>query len=203
MRSSQRSKEGKKKGHKTILDRFLNSPRCRQSQSAIGWDEDLCSVYATAAEDHSYIATQAERRRNENSGKLVLNTSGRKGPTDQRDDDQEARRTHERLYEEHGKGNTRLHPKDQVRQRRRQQFVATEERSECVHPKTGWRWQVLHLHVGKQLLECAIIFYNGLKVFSLTGNDGSLVSDGGCTQDTKPARNVTFPHTCFFSRGVP
>ena len=72
--------------------------------------------------------------------KLVLNTSGTNGPMDQRDDYKEVRRTHERLHEVHGKGNTRLHSNDQVRHRRTQQFTGTEEGSERVDPKTGWRW---------------------------------------------------------------
>ena len=140
LRNSQRSKEGKEKCSQNLLDRFLNSPRYRAWQTAIGWDEDVCARYdAIAAEDHSYIATQAERRRNENYWKLVLNTSGKNVLVDQRDDYQEAGRTCERLYEEQRKGNTRLHPKDQVRQRRNQQLLGPKS-SERVDPKTGWRW---------------------------------------------------------------
>ena len=75
------------------------------------------------------ISAQAERSKHVNSWKLVLNTSDKNGPTDQRDDHQQAKRTHERLYEEHGKGNTRLHHKDQVRQRRSQQFTGSLERT--------------------------------------------------------------------------
>ena len=68
-------RKARKNEHKTILDRFLNSPRYRKSQTAIGWDEFFCARYdAIAAEDHSDIATQAERSRNEISRKLVLNT---------------------------------------------------------------------------------------------------------------------------------
>ena len=63
-----------------MLERFLNSPRCRKSQTAIGWDEELCARYdAIAAEDHSEIATTAERSINENSWKLVQSTSGKNG----------------------------------------------------------------------------------------------------------------------------
>ena len=57
-----------------------------------------------------------------------MNTSGKNGPMDQRDDYQEAKRTRERLYEEHGQGNTRIHSKDQVRQRRSQQFTGTDNK---------------------------------------------------------------------------
>ena len=77
-----------KHGHKTMLDRFLY----RKSQTAIGWDEELCARNdAIAAEDQSYIASTAERSRHENSLKFVVNISGKKnGPMDQRDDCQEA-----------------------------------------------------------------------------------------------------------------
>ena len=83
-----------------MLDRFLDSLSYRKSQTTIGWDEEFC----VAAEDHSHIATTAERSRNENSWNLVLDTSGKHGPMEQRDDYQEAEKTKERLYEEHGKG---------------------------------------------------------------------------------------------------
>ena len=133
------ARKARKMEHTFILDRFLNSPRHRKSQTAIGWDEDFCARYDTiAAEDHSYIATQTERSRNENSWKLVLKTPGTNGPMEQRDDNQEAERICVRQYEEHGKGNTRLHSKDQVRQRRSQQFIGTEEEgSERVEPQNG------------------------------------------------------------------
>ena len=80
------------KGYKTILARFLNSPRYRDSQTKIGWDEffhfgqipeqsalsrltnqnrvgwNICAAYdAIASLDHSYITTRWERSRNENS----------------------------------------------------------------------------------------------------------------------------------------
>ena len=62
------ARKARKKEYKSILDRFLNSPRYRKSQIAIGWDEEFVArCDAIAAEDHSYIATQAERSRNENS----------------------------------------------------------------------------------------------------------------------------------------
>ena len=145
-RSSQHNNEGKESGHKTILDRILNSPRCRKSQNATGWDEELCARYdAIAAQDHSQIATAAKRK-------------------------QEAKITRERLYEGHGKSNTRIHPKDQVRQRRNQQFTWTEEGSERVDPKESWKW---HDHPSKQRHGRNLhhgmsnIFFNGLKVFRL------------------------------------
>ena len=174
------ARKAKKKKCKSILDRLLKSPRYRKSQTDIGWDEEVCARYdATAAEDHFYIATQAERSRNENSCKLVLNTSGKNGPVDQRDDYQEAERTNQRLYEEHGKGNTRLHTMDQIRQRRSQQPTGTKEGSERIHPKTGWRrhdhpstssssssWQAASWWTSSSWNE-RYIFFNGMVVFSL------------------------------------
>ena len=70
------ARKARKHGHKTTLERFLNSPRYRKSQTAIGWDEELCARYdAITAHYHSKIVTVAERGRNENSWKLVLTTS--------------------------------------------------------------------------------------------------------------------------------
>ena len=75
------ARKARKEEYTSTLDRFLNSPRYRKSQTAIGWDEEFCARYdAIAAEHHSKIATQGERSRNENSWKVVLNTSGKNGP---------------------------------------------------------------------------------------------------------------------------
>ena len=54
---SQRSKEGKEEG---VQIHFGTARVTENPQTAIGWDEELCAHYdAIAAEDHSYIATQA------------------------------------------------------------------------------------------------------------------------------------------------
>ena len=114
-------------------------------------------------------------------GSLYETLRGKNGPMDQGDDYQEADRTYERLYEEHGKDNTRLHPKDQVRQRRSQRFTETEERSERVDPKTNSRWYD-HLstssssQIGKQL-HGGNLHHGMSDLFSLTSNGDSLVSD--------------------------
>ena len=118
------SRKAKKKGYNSILDRFLNSPGYRESHSKIGWNEDHCARYdAISAEDHSFIATAAERFRRENTWVFVLNSSGPNGPMNQREDYHEAIKIKDRLYEESGKGNTRLHPSEQVRQRPDQPFT--------------------------------------------------------------------------------
>ena len=107
----------------------------------IGWTEDHCArLDDIAAEDHSYIATAAERARRKNTWVLVLNSSGPNGPMNQREDDQDAIRIKERLFQEPGHANPRLHPREQVRQRPDQPFAWHDEGSERVDPKTGWRW---------------------------------------------------------------
>ena len=102
-------RKAKKQDYKSILDRFLNSPRYRESQIATGWDEALCARYdEIALKDHSYVATKAERSRHENSWKMVFNSSGPNGPMDQRDDCEEAQRTRERLHKEQGNCNAKI-----------------------------------------------------------------------------------------------
>ena len=55
-----------KKEYKSIRDRFLICTSYRQSQLDIGWTEDHCArLDDIAAEDHSCIATAAERARRE------------------------------------------------------------------------------------------------------------------------------------------
>ena len=79
----------------------LNCFRCRESQINIGWNEEHCARYdAIAAEDHSHIATASERFRRENAWVLVLDSSGPHGPMNQREDDNEAIKMKERLFEE-------------------------------------------------------------------------------------------------------
>ena len=62
------SKKAKKNGCKSIRDIFLRCRVYRQSQLDIGWTEDHCArLDEIAAEDHSYIASAAERARRENT----------------------------------------------------------------------------------------------------------------------------------------
>ena len=62
------SRKATKKGYKSIRVRFLSCLTCRQSQLNIGWTEEHCTrLDEIAAEDHSYIATVAERARRENT----------------------------------------------------------------------------------------------------------------------------------------
>ena len=93
------STKAKKKGYKSIQDRFLRYPICRQSQLNNRWTEEHCArLDEIAAEDHSYIATAAERVRREYTWVLVLNSSGPNGPMNQREDYEEAKNICQRLY---------------------------------------------------------------------------------------------------------
>ena len=85
---------------------------------------------------HRYSG-MAQRR--ENDWVLVLNSSGPNGPMNQREDDHEAIKIKERFFEESGKGNTGLHPSEQLRQRPSQPFSHSEG-TERGDPKTGWKW---------------------------------------------------------------
>ena len=85
------SKKAIKKVYTSTRDRFLNSLRHRQSQIHIEWTEENYARWDEfAVEDHSYIATAAERTRRENTGVFVLNSSGPNGLMNWREDDQES-----------------------------------------------------------------------------------------------------------------
>ena len=117
---------------KTILDRWNNDDKYCKSLSDIGWtEEQIIQYYAISLEDHSYVATQQERSRNEKSWKLSLNAEGIQGPFNQRSDFKEAKQTCKRLYHEYtaitGSGNKPISPGQQVRQRLDQQFEGFQE----------------------------------------------------------------------------
>ena len=104
-----------------------DDPIYRKSQFDIGWTEEHCTrLDEIAAEDHSYVATAAERARRENTWVFVLNSSGANGPVNQKED--------------LGQAHHRLHPREHVRSRPDQPFAWHDEGSESVDPKTGWKW---------------------------------------------------------------
>ena len=123
-------RKANRKGHKTMSARFLNSPRSRDSLTHIIWDENTCIAYdEIAKEDHSYVATRGERSRNEKS-------------LHQRDDNQEAKKTCNKLYKEYAAtaecGNTRIiHSQEHVRQGPNQEFEVHEEDSYRIDSETG------------------------------------------------------------------
>ena len=113
-----------------------------------------------ALEDHSYTATSEERRRNENSWKLLFNAEGANGPMDQRDVFKDAKEICERPYRANtaitGCGNTPIPPQQQVRQRPNQQFEGHTKNirldlidlyghimfpPQCNRPSSSSRWQ--------------------------------------------------------------
>ena len=123
LRKARKHKSG---GYKIILDR-LHDDKYRKSLSDIGWSEEQIIQYdAIALEDHSYVATWQERSRNGKSWKISLNAEGIQGPLNQRSDLKEAKQKCKRLCDEHtaitGDGNKPILPRQQVRQRLRQQF---------------------------------------------------------------------------------
>ena len=66
----------------------------RESQQAMGWDEDTCrSLHKIASEDHSYIATWCERQRYDNNAKFAIDTHGKNGPMKVRSGHSDAVRT--------------------------------------------------------------------------------------------------------------
>ena len=62
----QRAPQPKHGGYKTILERWHNDDKYRESLSKIGWTEERILQHdELALEDRSYIATRGERDRNE------------------------------------------------------------------------------------------------------------------------------------------
>ena len=111
-------KKGGKEGYTSIQDRFLRCPIYRQSQLNIGWTEDHCKrLDEIADEDHSYVATAAERARRENTWVFVLNSFGPNGPGNQREDYVEGKKTCQRPHQESGQAHHRLHHRIQVFER--------------------------------------------------------------------------------------
>ena len=80
-------KAGQKKhgGHSSILARWHNKYSYRDSLTRIGWTEqDIMLFDRIALENHSYVATRAERIRNSEHWILKLNQDGAQQPLNQR-----------------------------------------------------------------------------------------------------------------------
>ena len=100
------SRKAIRKAYNSIQDRFLRCPLHRQSQLNIGWSEEHCArLDDIAAEDHSHIATAAERARRENTWVLMLVSSA----MNQREDCEENKKFCERPHQESGQAHHRLH----------------------------------------------------------------------------------------------
>ena len=122
------------------LDRVLNSPRYRASQTAHGWTEELCAKYdACVQEDHSNTDTAWVHQRLASNWKIQLNGSGPSGPIAKRPDYQEAVRIKNRLHQESGEADKkeRTHPGEQGQTNPHNQFSTTCQDSSRVDPKNG------------------------------------------------------------------
>ena len=63
-----KARKHKNGGYKKNLDRWSNDDKYRKYLSDIGWtEEQIMQNDEIALEDHSYVATQEERSRNEKS----------------------------------------------------------------------------------------------------------------------------------------
>ena len=126
-----------KKKYDGILDRFLNSPRYRASQTEHGWTEDLCAKYdAPALEDHSYTYTAWEHRRRASTWKF----QSKNGPMAERPDHAQAVLIKNRPHQESGEAKEGIHPSEQGPQRSHNPFSKTSPESARVDRKTGSRW---------------------------------------------------------------
>ena len=86
----------------TFLERFQTDFLYCESLTNVSWDESVMMAHNDIArEDHSYNATREESSRNERSWRLALNAEGAQGPLDQRDDYKQAKKTSNKMYEEH------------------------------------------------------------------------------------------------------
>ena len=109
----QKAHQRKHGGYKTILVRWHNDDKYRESLSKNVWTEEQIIQYdELALEDHSQIATREERTRTEKIWVLSLNKEGAQGSMNQRLDFVEARRETKGLHEhvkETSEGNTPTH----------------------------------------------------------------------------------------------
>ena len=140
-------KAGQKKhgGHSAILAMWHNEYSYRDSLTRIGWTEqDIMLFDRIAWENHSYVATRAERIRNSEHWILKFNQDGAQHPLNQRPDFAQTKRESKRLHDEYiarTQQEYRTSPRSQqVRRRKEQAFEGLEEYDYAVDPRTGWRF---------------------------------------------------------------
>ena len=131
--------------HSSILARWHNDNEYRKSLSKIGWTEEHIMLHdRTALENHSFVATRAERIRNSEHWILKLNQDGAQQPLNQRPDFAQAKRECKRLHDEYMARTQQefrtILRSQQVRQRKGQAFEGIEEYVCAVDPRTGWRF---------------------------------------------------------------
>ena len=140
-------KAGQKKhgGHSSFLARWHNEYSYRDSLTRIGWTEqDIMLFDRITWENHSYVATRAERIRNSEHWILKLNQDGAQQPLNQRPDFAQTKRECKRLHDEYMARTPqeyRTSPRSQqVRRREEQAFEGIEEYDYAVDPRTGCRF---------------------------------------------------------------
>ena len=90
---AQKARQEKHGSHSSILARWKNDYEYRNSLSLVGWTEHHKLLFdRTALENHSYVATQAERIGNSKHWRLTLNQEGAQQPLHQRPDFAQAKR---------------------------------------------------------------------------------------------------------------
>ena len=114
-----------------------------------------------ALENHSDVATRAERIRNSTHWILTLNKEGAQQPLHRRPDFAEARRECKRLHDEHmakTQPDYRTIPRSQhVSQRKGQAFEGIEAYDYAVDPCTGWRF---YKRVAERLADSFVLANN-------------------------------------------
>ena len=89
----QKVRQEKHGNHSSILARWHNDFEYRESLSLIGWTEEHIMLYdRIALENHSYVATRAERIQNSEHQILKLNQDGAQQQSNQRPDFARAKR---------------------------------------------------------------------------------------------------------------
>ena len=96
------ARQKKHGSHPTILARWYSRDKYRNSLPSIGWTEkDIMLFDRFALENHSYVATKAERIQNSKRWILTRNKEGAQQPQYQRPDFAQAKRECKRLHDEH------------------------------------------------------------------------------------------------------
>ena len=98
----QKARQPKHGGYSSILERWRNDYKYRKSLSDVGWtDQHIMLHDRISLENHSYVATRAERIQNSEHWILKLKQDGAQQPLDQRPDFAQAKRDCKRLHDEH------------------------------------------------------------------------------------------------------
>ena len=118
------------------------TPNIESVLSDIGWTEEQIIEYdKIALEDHSHVATRAERIQDSKHWILKLNQDRAQQPSNQRPGfAQECKRLHDEYMARTQPEYRTILRSQQVRQRRGQAFEGIEEYDCSVDPRTGWRF---------------------------------------------------------------